>query len=231
MAFCEYNSSTNNRYGSSAPNLNDDELDLTSNGLLKIDSMVTDLLNMPEQPLTNKPARNFNNKGCDPILDQILNTVQMLRKDYSNLEQKLDNALGIVQDNKKEIVNLKATINEQEKRIQILESHNDSMLKALNNSDREARSSSLIFSGDLFKFPNNSSPSSLASAVEDVCTRELDCAIPHDSFSACRLIESQTGKKSVLLTFSRISIKEQLLTKAIQTKKKRTLYKRISNPA
>ena len=115
---------------------------------------------------------------------------------------------------------LGVTINEQENRIRALELQNETVLKALNNSDREARSTSLVFYGDLFKLPNNSVPSALTSIVQGVCKRELNCVIPPDTISACRLMENQTGKKSVLLTFSRISIKEQLLTKAIQTKKK-----------
>ena len=200
-------------------------------GLRKVNSMVSELLDMPEGPTVfnlnsssssknyqpqnhfsqdrNFPSRKSANfKDRDPILDQILDTVTFLRENYQRLENKFDQTLHLVQSNYSEIQELKSHIREQDNRIDTLEEKNIALSHALNDANKDSQcETSLLFSGDLVKTAPNSSPSSLASSIQDICEKELECTIPTESILSCKKFgPKNVPKKSVLMSFSNMAV-------------------------
>ena len=144
------------------------------NSLSYVNSMVDELMSMPDGPQTGAISNSythereqFNNNwrdrsspryeaprsDRDPILEQILDTVHSLRADYQRLEQKLDRTLEIAHQNKAEIRNLKATVEQQNQKIRNLEQQNNQCMVSLNTMEQENRNCSLTFNGDLIKVP------------------------------------------------------------------------------
>ena len=206
--------------------------------------MVDELMSMPDGPQTGAVSNSytyereqFNNNwrdrssprygaprsNRDPILEQILDTVHSLRPDYQRLEQKLDRTLEIAHQNKAEIRNLKATVEQQNQKIRNLEQLNNQCMASLNTMEQENRNCSLTFNGDLIKVPENCPPGDLVSVVQEVCTKELECNLPIDSISNCKKLDNGKGKKSILLTFSNMVVRNNILSTAVR-KKRRGFY-------
>lgn len=205
-----------------------------------LNTKIDDLLAMPDVPAheqsfynqpgitTGKPSNFMQNgnydgssQSCnrDPILNDILNAVQSLKGDYARLENKLDQTLNIIKAQEAKIGTLNTKINQQNITIDILSKKNAALNFELNKISNEMRSTSLVFSGDLLKIPDDNIPTSIASSVQQVCQNEVNVTVPSSSISYCKPLISKNGKKSVLMTFSNMEIKEQVLSKIIQLKK------------
>ena len=210
----------------------------SASGLNKVNQMVDELMSMPEgscnryssmydQNPQNRSSfgPDFNNKGNsynsvrDPILDDILREIRSTRADYNRIEKKLDLALSTAQSNKNEIVNLKSKVEQQEKRIVALEKINKTLTSTVTSSEKNVRESSLLFSGDLVNFQKESPPTALIENINRICLEEFECEVPITSISLCKKFVSPTNRKSVLLAFNDMSLRERILSKSIQTKK------------
>ena len=106
-----------------------------------------------------------------------------------------------------------------------MEKNNSALSQALNDNDKGLHcETSLVFSGDLIKVAPNSSPSSMVSNIQDVSKRELKCTIPTESIQSCKKFGPKNlAKKSVIISFSNMAIRNDVYSKSIQ-KKKTGLY-------
>ena len=78
---------------------------------------------------------------------------------------------------------------------------------------------SLLFSGNLVSPPNKCAPSVIATHIQDLCAKELNYKVPQESISRCKKYEHNNGKKSVIVTFSNLFVRDKILSNAIQKKR------------
>ena len=237
------NYSNNNGYTKTRYNQRNSSQFTSSQRLKRVNSMVDELLAMPEdstfQPCSTDNYHYGNNasnyprprsprkftRDRDPVLDEILNEIhslrddnRALREDYRRLEAKVDHTLQIISKNSQEIDNLKATIAEQNKRIQELEKKNTTVSTTVTENSLN-KETAFLFSGDLVQVPDQCSPKAMVKCIQDVCLKELDSSIPADSVATCRKFKNPQGKTSILLSFSNFSIRENILSKSIALKR------------
>ena len=176
---------------------------------------------------SNQYNRQFNqfshqpregNYERDPILNEILDAVHSLQQNYKGLEDKLGEALHIIKTQETEIKNLKGQNEQLNSRLDDVTQNNRALNYEVNMLTTELRGTSLILSGDKLQIENEFAPSSLISRVRDTCLNEVEYEIPKGCISNCKKLVSKNGKNSVLMTFSDMSVREQIFSKILQLK-------------
>ena len=218
-----YNNGAHNR-----PNFNDSYY-LSSQGLRDVNDKVDELLAFPSQDFGKCDERNTRQSQNLPFgrftqdfesqskLDKILSHVEslnskfdLLSREVSSLKQQLTGALLDIRD-------LKTKNQSLERELNALKSSpdNNSTSPAMNEIQKEVRQRCLLFSGPGLKIPQVPNPQLLIEAARITLKRVTGFDLTPNLIDDCRRFGKDKKDHKILLTFSSVLMKEEVLSKYI----------------